>query len=204
MFTGIVDHCGEILSVQRKTDRATIWVQCQFNGLQLGESIAIDGGCLTVVDIKPNAFACEISPETMRLTISQQYEKAQRVNLERALLMNDRLGGHLVSGHIDQMIFVDSLQPRNEFLEMRFKGVNPSNYSYLVQKGSVAVNGVSLTVNEVTQDGFSVMLIPHTLERTNLQALKEGKTVNVEFDLVAKMISKQIQPYLKNTLKEGA
>ncbi|WP_423063727.1 riboflavin synthase [Candidiatus Paracoxiella cheracis] len=199
MFTGIVDHCGEILSVQRESDRARIWVQCQFNGLQLGESIAIDGGCLTVVDIKPNAFACEISPETMRLTISQQYENSQRVNLERALLINDRLGGHLVSGHIDQMIFVDSLQPHNEFLEMRFKGINLDNYSYLVQKGSVAVNGVSLTVNEIIQDGFSLMLIPHTLERTNLHALKEGQSVNIEFDLVAKMISKQIQPYLKNT-----
>jgi len=202
MFTGIVDHCGEILSVERKPDRAKVWFQCQFNNLQLGESIAIDGGCLTVVETKPNAFACEISPETMRLTISQNYQEGQRVNLERALQVSDRLGGHLVSGHVDQLIVVDSLQPQNEFLEMRFKDVDSNNHSYLVQKGSVTVNGVSLTVNEVTPNGFAVMLIPHTLERTNLHTLTVGQHVNVEFDLVAKMISNQLQPYLNKLKKE--
>jgi len=203
MFTGIVDHCGEIISVERVTDRVTVWVQCQFDNLQLSESIAIDGGCLTVTDIKPNTFVCEISSETLRLTISQHYEKGQRVNLERALQLKDRLGGHLVSGHIDQTILVESLQPQNEFLEMHFSGVNHDNYPYLVHKGSVAVNGVSLTINKVMTDGFTVMLIPHTLEHTNLQVLKKGQRVNVEFDFVAKMVAKQLQPYLNYAVKGG-
>lgn len=203
MFTGIVNHCGEIILLERVTDRVTAWVQCQFDNLQLGESIAIDGSCLTVTDIKPHAFVCEISSETLRLTISQHYEKGQRVNLERALRLKDRLGGHLVSGHIDQTILVESLQPQNDFLEIHFNDVNHDNYSYLVYKGSVAVNGVSLTINKVMANGFTVMLIPHTLEHTNLRMLKEGQRVNVEFDFVAKMVAKQLQPYLNYALKGG-
>lgn len=196
MFTGIVDHCGQITSITRNADCATVWIQCQFDGLQLGESIAIDGACLTVTDTKPNAFACEISPETLHLTIARCYEEGQPVNLERALRLNERLGGHLVSGHIDDTVAIESVEKHNEFLQMNLCGVTDDNYHYLVPKGSVAINGVSLTINEVTHDGFTVMLIPHTLERTNLHELRTGHAANMEFDLVAKMIAKQVQPYL--------
>ncbi len=200
MFTGIVNHCGKILSIDRLPDRATLWIESQFEALSLGESIAVDGACLTVTDIKDRAFACEVSPETLRLTIAGDYQENSLVNLERPLSLNDLVGGHLVSGHIDQTVSVAAIQSHAEFTEVTFKSIDAVNQGYLIQKGSVTINGVSLTVNEVNADGFSVMLIPHTLEKTNLSALKVGQLVNIEFDMVAKLITKQLQPYLKEVV----
>lgn len=193
MFTGLIEHCGEIISVEKTTNHALIRVRSLWDSLTLGESISIDGVCLTITDITPEFFICDISPETMRLTISNTYQKGQRVNLERALLVNARLGGHFVSGHIDQVLAVAELKQHESFLEIIFNRVEQSNYAYLIKKGSVAINGVSLTINEVMNDAFSVMLIPHTVKLTNLGALQVGQPVNVEFDLLAKLISKKIK-----------
>lgn len=193
MFTGIVDHCGEIQTIESGLDCAKFWISSQFAGLRLGESIAIDGTCLTVTAIKDGAFACELSPETLRLTAARQYAQGKHVNLERALRVGDHLGGHFVSGHVDQTLTVSHIQAHNEFIEIQFSGVLPISQGYLIQKGSVAIDGVSLTVNALKHDGVSVMLIPHTLNRTNLNDLQVGQSVNVEFDLMAKMVARQLQ-----------
>jgi len=202
MFTGIIDHCAEITDIALLLDRATLWIRTQFTGLTLGESIAVDGACLTVTDIQDNLFACEVSPETMQLTLACHYKKNQSVNVERALCVNDRLGGHLVSGHVDQTLVVKNIQAFDEFTEVSFDGVKPVHQAYLIQKGSVTINGVSLTVNRVFTNGFNVMLIPHTQEQTNLSELQVDQSVNVEFDTVAKLIAKQLEPYLSVISKE--
>ena len=203
MFTGIIDHCAEITDIASLSDRATLWIKTQFTGLALGESIAVDGACLTVTDIQNNLFACEVSPETMQLTVACHYKKNQSVNVERALCVNDRLGGHLVSGHVDHTLIVKKMQAFDEFTEVSFDGVQSAHQAYLIQKGSVTINGVSLTVNQVFTNGFNVMLIPHTQEQTNLSELQVDQSVNVEFDTVAKLIAKQLEPYLSAISKEG-
>lgn len=193
MFTGIVDHCGKIESIELRQNDARCWISTQFLGLQRGESIAIDGACLTVADIKDSAFACELSPETWQLTTAHQYTQGKRVNVERALRVGDHVGGHFVSGHVDQTLTVAHCQAHTEFREIHFSGVLPAHQGYLIQKGSVTINGVSLTINTIKDDHFSVMLIPHTLMRTNLNNLMLGHGVNVEFDVMAKMIARQLQ-----------
>ena len=200
MFTGIVDHCAEISDIVRSHDRAKLWIKTQFTGLTLGESIAVDGACLTVTDIQGASFACELSPETMQLTLAAHYKKNQSVNVERALCLSDRLGGHLVSGHVDQTVVVKKIQALDEFTEVSFEGICADHQAYLIQKGSVTLNGVSLTVNQVFPDGFNVMLIPHTQEKTNVSEWRVGQRVNIEFDTVAKLIAKQLQPYLEGGL----
>jgi riboflavin synthase len=196
MFTGIVDHCGKIQSIAREMQQALLWIRTDFQDLQLGESIAVDGVCLTVTAIKPGAFACELSPETWQLTIAQHYQLNDVVNLERALRLSDRVGGHFVSGHVDQIVTVAHIKPQQQCLEVHFTGVTNAHRPYLNPKGSVTINGVSLTINVITDHYFSVMLIPHTLNRTQLQALKVGQFVNIEFDLLAKMVGQQCQAHL--------
>ncbi len=191
MFSGIVDHCGKLVSAP--SHQTQFWVTSQFNDLILGESIAVDGMCLTVVDLRDGQFACELSPETLRITIAAHYQIGQALNLERAMRLNDRLSGHFVTGHIDETLSVGNINVYDEFIEVQFSDVSSKNQRYLLQKGSVAINGVSLTVNQVDRNGFSIMLIPHTLERTHLSDLKVGQRVNVEWDYLAKLIGQQMQ-----------
>ncbi|MFM8312875.1 MAG: riboflavin synthase [Deltaproteobacteria bacterium] len=198
MFTGIVDHTG-IIKETRRSDRGVTWViESQFEGLSLGESIAIDGVCLTVTEFNGGTFSVEISPETERLTTCQKGFSGRRVNLERALKASDRFGGHWVSGHVEQTAQVKTLQTHGEFKEIWFSGIDPSRQSFMTPKGSVTVNGVSLTINEVLPQSFSVMLIPHTLERTNLSLLKESDEVNIECDWMAKVVVNEVRQLLKN------
>ncbi len=196
MFTGIIDHCGKIEQITPTETGLRLQISCQFQALQLGESIAVDGVCLTVTDCHPNGFSCDLSPETCQLTRFGQISEAELVNLERALRLGDRLGGHWVSGHVDQVAVLAEQQLQGEFVYLRFAGLSPTALQYLIKKGSIAVNGVSLTINAVLADGFAVMLIPHTLSLTNLAYLEVGSQVNLEFDMIAKMVAKQVQPYL--------
>lgn len=192
MYTGIVDHCGRVIDVQLGERCLTLWIQTTFSHFSLGESIAVDGICLTVTDSREDAFACELSPETLRLTAADRYVVGTQVNLERSMLLQDRVGGHFVSGHIDQAVVLEKIQSHGEFQEMIFSGVDSDKQKYLSEKGSIAINGVSLTINRVMGDAFSVMLIPHTLSRTNLSSLKENDIVNIEFDQLAKLVSRQL------------
>lgn len=193
MFTGIIDHCGIITHIVKQDNHSQLSIKTHFNDLVLGESIAIDGICLTVTQITAEGFVCDVSPETLRLTTAQHFNMGNEVNLERALRVGDRLGGHWVLGHIDQVAFVKNVQPHQEFVEITFNGLSPETMSYILKKGSIAVNGVSLTINEALTDGFKVMLIPHTLERTNLRSLQFGTPVNIEFDWMARIIVKQFK-----------
>jgi riboflavin synthase len=193
MFTGIVDHCGHITHIKKTRHNYAITISSNFQDLCLGESIAIDGACLTVVSFDKSEFTVQVSPETMRLTIASQYEVGIAVNLERSLRLTDRLGGHFVTGHIDGLCQIGAINANDQFIEIVCSHVVPHCMPYLIKKGSVAINGVSLTLNEITDDGFAVMLIPHTLERTNLSGLKQGNNVNVEYDYLAKIVHKQMQ-----------
>ena len=193
MFTGIIDHCGIVKKIEKNADVLRLSINCEFKDIAAGESIAVDGACLTAVSPKHNQFSCELSPNTMALTIAQHYEVGTRVNLERSLRMMDRLGGHFVNGHVEQVAIVKQISPQEEFIAIRFSGIQKSVQPYLIHKGSITVNGVSLTINEVFLDGFEVMLIPHTLQRTNLGQLQQGDAVNLEFDLLAKIVSRQLE-----------
>ncbi len=192
MFSGIIEHTGKILEIHSKPHGIAFKIATQFSDCVLGESIAVDGVCLTVVAMTENSFDCEISPETLSLTTLGTLTTESSVNLERALRLSDRLGGHFVTGHVDQFIKVSHIENQGEYRVIEFSDIkNPFN-AYLIPKGSIAINGVSLTVNQVTDQGFNVTLIPHTLERTNLKDLKEGSLVNVEYDFLTKTIYKQI------------
>lgn len=188
MYTGIVDHCGIIVNIDKTNDNLSICVQTEFKGLQAGESIALDGICLTVVNPKGQRFYCDISPETLKFTTAQFLQVGQRVNLERSLRLMDRIGGHIVMGHVDFYARLAAKRTINDFLECRFTHLTKGAMVYLVKKGSIAINGVSLTINEVAEDSFSVMLITHTIARTNFGELSVGNFVNIEFDYLARYI----------------
>lgn len=193
MFTGIVDHCGEIRESVPAGTGLRLHVASVFDDLALGESVSVDGACLTVTSITEIGFWCDLSEETLRLTRAGTYSAGQRVNLERALRMGDRLGGHIVSGHVDRTVTVVSRRETDGFVEFRFGGFADSERGYLVPKGSIALNGVSLTLNEVSGGEVAVMLIPHTLEITNLSRLEAGHPVNVEFDWMTKLILNDVR-----------
>lgn len=193
MFTGIIDHCGSIAAIEQIPNGLQLAIKHHFSDLILGESIAINGICLTVTQFQNNIYHCDLSPETLKLTTAHQFQVNQPVNLERALLPTSRLGGHFVMGHVDQIAHLKMSRKINDFTEMTFAGLNQEALKFIVKKGSIAIDGVSLTINEVTSDGFSVMLIPHTLERTNLATLTEHAAVNIEFDMLARMVVKQLE-----------
>lgn len=193
MFTGIVDRCGTIAERLPTADGLALRVECGYDDLGEGESIAVDGACLTARDVGQGFFWCDLSPETLERTTCRAWEPGARVNLERALRVGDRMGGHHVQGHVDETAAVATIATHGEFTEMEIAGVGQQGKRWLVSKGSVAVSGVSLTVNEVTPNGFRLMLIPHTLARTNLRLLKVGDRVNVEYDWMVKIIVDRLE-----------
>jgi riboflavin synthase len=194
MFTGIVTAVGSIAAVAQTTGGARITVTAA--GLadvldladgQVGESIAVNGVCLTAIEISRTGFAADVSLETLRCTAG--FDADARVNLERALRLADRLGGHLVSGHVDGVGAVISVRPAGDNRVLVFEA--PRDVArYIAVKGSIAINGVSLTVNEVNNMQFSVNIIPHTLAATNLGALTAGARVNLEADTVARYVER--------------
>ncbi len=193
MYTGIIDHCGTIIEISKTANALKALIQCQFTDIEEGESIAVDGICLTATQPQKHLFSCDISPETLNLSTAHGFTPQRKINLERSLRMGDRVGGHWVMGHVDTRGIVQKIVKQAEFTEFHIGGLTPENMQYLLKKGSIAVNGVSLTINEVLPDGFKVMLIPHTLERTNLSALTKDDEVNLEFDWMARVIVNQYQ-----------
>lgn len=207
MFTGIVAAVGRIDSVtplgDPNTENAGVRLQIDAGGLdlsdvQIGDSIAIQGACMTVVALQPGRFDVEVSRESLDKTTG--LAQPGRVNLEKALRLADRLGGHLVSGHVDGLGEVTHFAPVGESHELRIRA--PRELArYLAYKGSVVVNGVSLTVNRVADqaDGceFSINLIPHTIEVTTLQELRPGAKVNLEIDLIARYVERMLSAEAK-------
>lgn len=191
MFTGIVTDVGEVLSVEPRGELRRLRIACSYDSdsIALGASIACSGVCLTVVaaarDGARTVFDVDAAAETLAVTTVGTWACGTRVNLERALKIGDELGGHIVTGHVDGVARIES---RNDFDDMsRFWVEAPHELSrFIAKKGSVALDGVSLTVNEVDRDRFSVLLIPHTLSVTTLGALRAGDAVNIEVDLMAR------------------
>lgn len=190
MFTGIVDHCGQIHKIEAQNHGKVMLIESRFTDIQAGESIAVNGICLTAVKPEAGIFSCDISPETLSLTSADQWQAGDSVNLERSLRADDRFGGHFVMGHVDHIATVSQITQEGDFFRYQFSGqINPA---LLAVKGSVAVNGVSLTINSVDKDSFSVMLVPHTLDITNLSDLHINHNVNIEYDYLARIIAQQL------------
>ena len=166
--------------------------------LERGESIAVNGVCLTAIPTSAAAFYADLSPETLRLTTLGRFAAGAGVNLERALALGDRLSGHLVQGHVDAVGSLVAIAHEGEFAVYRWS--YPSEFQELVvPKGSIAVDGISLTIVEPDARSFAAALIPETLQRTNLRDLRIGDPVNLEFDIMAKFARKLMEPYVKRT-----
>lgn len=197
MFTGIVEECGGVDSFVRSGGGRRLTVRCGVvaEGVAVGDSVSVDGCCLTVVEHGSGRLAFDLLEESVRRTRFGAFSGGEGVNLERSVALGGKMGGHIVTGHIDTVGTVESIETVGGDVRLAFR--HPAGYSrYVVEKGSVAINGVSLTVGGCGEGSFFVWLIPHTLEVTNLGALAVGSAVNLEFDIVAKHLEKLALPYL--------
>ena len=205
MFTGIITAVGQIKSVQAKGDGLHLLVEtpsAYLDDVALGDSIAIQGACMTAIDLTDTTFALDISRESLNKTVG--LDKVGPVNLEKALRLNDRLGGHLVSGHVDGIGSVVNFAAvsNDAYGSWLLQIAAPKNLApYLAYKGSIVVNGVSLTVNQThdTSDSciVDINIIPHTLENTTLGKLKQGDAVNLEVDLIARYVARMLETQAK-------
>jgi len=195
MFTGLIEDVGSIKSLRMTADGAVIVIATHLplRAMKLGASVAVNGACLTVVKKDKNSFRVDVSPETLARTSLGELRTGSRVNLEQPMRLQDRLGGHLVTGHVDGLATVSAIDKKSDFTRFDFK-LPQSLASLLVEKGSVTVDGISLTVNECSRQGFSVMIIPFTLAHTNLRARRLGDKVNVETDLIGKYVQNLMKP----------
>ena len=191
MFTGIIEEIGSVQQLSAKS--LVVQAKEVLIGSALGDSISVNGACLTVIDIAKSTFTVEIMPETRRLTNVGDLHAGDRVNLERALSAQGRFGGHFVQGHVDAVGKVASLVTEGEAIILSVKA--PEDVlKYLVKKCFIAVNGVSLTVTECDKSQFSVSLVSYSRQKTNLGTLKQGQKVNLEVDIIAKYIEKFYHP----------
>lgn len=194
MFSGIIADAGLIKSVQDREGGLRLTVATEVLGMddvQIGDSIAVNGVCLTVVQIDGNDFVVDVSRETLNCTTGLE-ENGKHVNLEKAMRLSDRLGGHLVSGHVDGVGEVVAFNDIGESWRLVVRAPEALS-KYIATKGSITINGVSLTVNRVAGHEFEVNLIPHTLEVTTLNELKTGTRVNLEIDLIARYVERMMQ-----------
>jgi riboflavin synthase len=193
MFTGIIQSVGAITQANPAGDDVQLHINTQtlaMNDVQLGDSIAVNGVCLTVVNLSNSHFEAHVSKETLSVTVG--LNQAHPVNLEKAMRLSDRLGGHLVSGHVDGVGEVVQFISLGECWQLDICAPHAIS-KYIAVKGSICVNGVSLTVNQINNDTFSINLIPHTLENTTLSTLKAGSKVNLEVDQIARYVERMTQ-----------
>jgi riboflavin synthase len=204
MFTGIIEAVGTVGSLVRKDDKARMRVDTnpQFTGFEMGESIAVNGVCLTVVDMGEHWFAMDLTTETLSRTSFKQVREHSRVNLEKALTPDKKMSGHFVTGHIDDVAEVVSLEEKPGEVLFRFEHP-PELTPYLIEKGSAAVDGISLTVFDCRDRRFTVSIIPFTLEHTNLKDRKTGDSVNIECDMIGKYVIRACETLFKDSEKSG-
>lgn len=191
MFTGLIEETGRVISFERNALGAVIVVQCKkiLDDIKLGASVALNGACHTVVAFSENSFTVQTSNETLAVSNFDRLKVGAVVNLERAMTLSSRLDGHLVSGHIDGTAeFLEKVT--DGFSNKLFFNLDKGLEKYVIYKGSISVNGISLTIASIDGTKFSVEIIPHTMEQTNLQALKYGDVVNIETDIFAKYVEK--------------
>lgn len=193
MFTGIIEEIGIVKEFSKSGQNALITVECKKAGVnggtQIGDSIAIDGVCQTVVRLDKNTFSAQVSAETLNVTTFSKLKNGSKVNLERALTLNTRLGGHIVSGHVDGLAKITNIQKIADFYNIKIE-VEKELTKYIVKKGSITVNGISLTVADISSSEISIAVIPQTFENTNLNSLKSSDYVNIEVDILAKYVEK--------------
>lgn len=195
MFTGLIEEVGSLRELRHGGSGGVLVIESALPlaEVALGDSIAVNGACLTVTGIDARQFRADVSPETLACTTLAGLRPGAPLNLERALRLGDRLGGHLVSGHVDTVATV--LERFQDGNAVRFRLQVPAEHARLiVAKGSVAIDGVSLTVNDVSADSFSVAVIPHTRQKTTLERLRVAERVNIETDLLAKYVQRLLQP----------
>ncbi len=197
MFAGIIETVGTVSSIDglAQGKRLVVESSIQSSELALGESIAIDGACMTVTEIEPSAFAVEVSAESLDRTTLGALRQGARVNLERSLRVGDRIGGHVVSGHIDGTGSIDAITPAGESSVYRFE-IDPELAARTVEKGSIAVDGISLTCFNCTSSTFEVAIIRHTAEVTTLGSKEPGAAVNIETDMLGKYVEKMVEAAL--------
>jgi riboflavin synthase len=202
MFSGIVAEVGTVKAYAGNEEAASLTIQASpaFTDVALGESIAVNGVCLTVVDRREHTFVLDVSPETLRATNLGELRPGDGVNLERSLCLSDRIGGHLVSGHVDGVGRITDRRPEANALHYEIQ-VPKDLMRYIVPKGSVAVDGISLTVVACRPDGFQVTIIPHTAAVTTINNKAVGATVNIECDMIGKYVERAVQVRLAG---EGA
>ena len=187
MFTGIIEEVGKVISATE--NKVTIAAKTVLEDVKIGDSIAVNGVCLTVTSVNTSFFDADISPETMRITALGKLKTGSAVNLERALPANGRFGGHIVSGHIDGLGRCKSILKENDFYKVSVE-LPTEIAKYTVKKGSISINGISLTIADINYNTVSLAIIPHTFQNTNLQNLRIGDFVNIETDILAKYIEK--------------
>ena len=196
MFTGIIEGLGTIAAIQASGKGRRLTVTAEFDLLhsRVGDSIAVNGACLTAVEISSRRFVADISPETQEKTTFGKAIIGERVNLERALRLSDRLDGHLVSGHIDGMGTIAQKKTAGNAVIVIIK-VPESLSRYMIQKGSVAVDGISLTINQCSAGNFEVSIIPHTAGLTTIGFKAAGSPVNIETDMIGKYAERFLMPH---------
>lgn len=194
MFTGIIEEIGTILQREETANRCALTISAKkvLTDTKIGDSIAVNGVCLTVTDFKKDSFTADVMPETLRRSSLGQLKTGSAVNLERAMAADGRFGGHIVAGHIDGTGKISSLRPEGNAVLVTVS-TTPDLLHYIVEKGSIAIDGISLTVANVTRSDFTVSLIPHTGEETTLLKHRPGEIVNLETDIIGKYVEKLIQ-----------
>lgn len=195
MFTGIIEEMGTVRRLNQSPNRCELELSASkvLEGTQIGDSIAVNGVCLTVIRLGEEHFTADVMPETLRRSNLGQLKPGSKVNLERAMAANGRFGGHIVAGHIDGTGKILAMQPEGNAVLVTISAT-PELLRYVVEKGSIAIDGISLTVAKVSHTDFTVSLIPHTGEETTLLKHRSGEIVNLETDIIGKYVEKLMQP----------
>ncbi len=200
MFTGLIEDVGTIKKVDKKGNFVSLLIGCNLDltGTRIGDSIAVDGVCLTVVELSSKGFRVEVSPETLHRSNLREMMERRKVNLERALRLSDRLGGHIVLGHADGIGKIKEVSRDVDSVSISVSAPEQI-MKYVIEKGSVAIDGISLTVNECNEKEFGITIIPHTASHTTLCEKNVGDSVNIENDIIGKYVERFL---IKGSVKE--
>lgn len=200
MFTGLIEEVGKVNSIKRSSSSFVINISGDkvISDIKIGDSISVNGVCLTVTEFETNNFTAYVMPETYQITTLKHLNNGATVNLERAMKLGDRFGGHMVSGHVDSIGVVKKIVNDENAIRIRINA-DDNSLKYMIRKGSIAIEGISLTIVDVFKDSFEVSIIPETLKSTTLSEKKIGDLVNLECDLIGKYVERLLSKELKNS-----